>query len=283
MGSIGEQLVLAGASNMTAAACTNPIDVVKCRMQIDGQGELTARRFTSTAHCFRVLVSQEGAASLYRGVVASLIREGSYSAIRMGLYEPVKHALWEDKDTPLHVKIAAGGVTGSIGSATANPCDLLKVQAQSVQGTGADAPGTLERLRNILTEDGVRGGWRGCAPTVARAGLLTASQIPAYDHAKHGLKDRGYDEGIGLHFACSMLAGVVAAAVTSPVDLAKTRIMNGTSRRGIVGTILEIAREEGPRSVYKGFTGQWLRIGPHTTISLLVFENLRRLSGVAYL
>ena len=64
MGSIGEQLVLAGASNMTAAACTNPIDVVKCRMQIDGQGELTARRFTSTAHCFRVLVSQEGAASL---------------------------------------------------------------------------------------------------------------------------------------------------------------------------------------------------------------------------
>ena len=32
--------------------------------------------------------------------------------------------------------------------------------------------------------------------------------------------------GYVCHFACSMLAGVVAAAVTSPVDLAKSRIMS---------------------------------------------------------
>mmetsp|Transcript_17159 Transcript_17159/g.52792 ORF Transcript_17159/g.52792 Transcript_17159/m.52792 type:complete len:88 (-) Transcript_17159:42-305(-) len=87
---------------------------------------------------------------------------------------------------------------------------------------------------------------------------------------------------MALHFSCSMLAGVVAAAVTAPVDLAKTRIMNG-SPHGIVGTIAGIARTEGPTSVYKGFTGQWLRIGPHTTISLLAFENLRHFCGLAYL
>ena len=74
----------------------------------------------------------------------------------------------------------------------------------------------------------------------------------------------------------------MAAAVTAPVDLAKTRIMNGAPR-GIAGTLLTIAREEGLRSCYKGFTGQWLRIGPHTTISLLAFENLRRVWGMAYL
>ena len=32
-------------------------------------------------------------------------------------------------------------------------------------------------------------------------------------------------EGYFCHFSCSMLAGVVAAGVTSPVDLAKSRIM----------------------------------------------------------
>mmetsp|Transcript_5297 Transcript_5297/g.15659 ORF Transcript_5297/g.15659 Transcript_5297/m.15659 type:complete len:284 (-) Transcript_5297:44-895(-) len=283
MSSLLQQLGLAGASNMIAAACTNPIDVIKTRMQIDGQGGAGERKFKSTLHCFRGVVTAEGFGALYRGVVASLLREGTYSGIRMGMYEPVKNALWSDSTPPpLYVKICAGAITGSIGSAIANPCDLLKVQAQSVTGSGAGEPSTLQRLRTILTRDGIAGGWRGCAPTVARATLLTASQIPSYDQAKHSLLDRGYSEGMALHFSCSMLAGVVAAAVTAPVDLAKTRIMNG-SPHGIVGTIAGIARTEGPTSVYKGFTGQWLRIGPHTTISLLAFENLRHFCGLAYL
>ena len=67
-----------------------------------------------------------------------------YSGIRMGLYEPVKTLLWaSDAPVPLHVKVLAGGITGSIGSALANPCDLLKVQAQSVIGSGA---GTIRVL-----------------------------------------------------------------------------------------------------------------------------------------
>ena len=37
-GSLGTQLALAGISNAAAAACTNPIDVVKVQLQMDGQG-----------------------------------------------------------------------------------------------------------------------------------------------------------------------------------------------------------------------------------------------------
>ena len=32
--------------------------------------------------------------------------------------------------------------------------------------------------------------------------------------------------------------------------------------------------------IYKGFSAQWLRVGPHTTISLVVWEYLRRISGL---
>ena len=48
-------------------------------------------------------------------------------------------------------------------------------------------------------------------------------------------------------------------------------------------TIAEVARVEGPAAIYKGFHGQWLRIGPHTTVSLMVFENLRHFMGMDYL
>ncbi len=62
-----------------------------------------------------------------------------------------------------------------------------------------------------------------------------------------------------------MFAGFVAAAVTSPVDVIKTRIMN-QSMRGILyantlDCFLKIVKLEGPFGLYKGFFPNWLRIG----------------------
>jgi len=128
---------------------------------------------------------------------------------------------------------------------------------------------------------------------VKRAALLTASQVPTYDHAKHLVLDAGYmQEGYMCHFACCMVAGVVAAGVTSPVDLAKSRVMTqpvdpasgrGTLYAGTFDCLAQVARREGPQALFKGFNSQWLRIGPHTTISLMCFEQLRRLAGMSYL
>ena len=113
--------------------------------------------------------------------------------------------------------------------------------------------------------------------------------------------------GYVCHFACSMLAGVVAAAVTSPVDLAKSRIMSQPldpeslgqgvpgflpccqrlelrTRRGALYTNTldcwrKTAGAEGIGALFRGFNMQWMRLGPHTTISLMCFEQLRYLAA----
>ena len=117
--------------------------------------------------------------------------------------------------------------------------------------------------------------------------------MPAYDHVKHVVLDNGYmREGYLCHFLCSMVAGVVAAAVTSPADLVKSRVMtqpiDATTGRGALYSspldcAAKVVKAEGPFALFKGFHGQWLRIGPHTTISLMAFEQLRALIGMAYL
>ena len=210
--------------------------------------------------------------------------------MRMGFYEPVKQLLGasDPSNTPLHTKILAGAITGTVGSAIANPCDLVKVRMQAVEGTGSRYPNTINAFQSIYKETGtVLGLWRGCVPTVQRAALLTAAQIPAYDHSKHMLINRGYKDGPEMHFVCSMFAGVCAAIVTSPVDMAKTRIMNSSrgdgKYTGVLQTLTHIARTEGITALYKGFNSQWLRIGPHTMITLMIFENLRKLAGMDYL
>ena len=290
-------VALAGCSNAIAASFTNPIDVVKTRMQMQGEG-LKAGAGPGVSGTARSIVAAEGAAGLYRGLSASLCREMSYSGIRMGMYEPARRSLagWLGVDpahTPLYLKVLAGAITGCTGSALANPLDLVKVRMQALPKSGRETyPSVPAALAAIWREGGVGGLWRGTVPTVQRATLLTASQVPAYDHVKHLMLEGGHmREGYLCHFFCSMVAGVVAAAVTSPVDLVKSRMMiqpideagRGTLYATTTDCFKTVVRTEGGLALFKGFNSQWLRIGPHTTVSLMVFEQLRKRMGMDYL
>eukprot|EP00747_Dinoflagellata_sp_TGD_P032686 gnl/TRDRNA2_/TRDRNA2_136143_c0_seq2.p1 gnl/TRDRNA2_/TRDRNA2_136143_c0~~gnl/TRDRNA2_/TRDRNA2_136143_c0_seq2.p1 ORF type:complete len:315 (-),score=50.68 gnl/TRDRNA2_/TRDRNA2_136143_c0_seq2:78-989(-) len=296
---LAQQVALAGISNAMAACCTNPMDVIKVRMQMDGEGAAkgSAQRYRGVAHCGAEIFRSEGPQGFYRGIAASVMREMSYSGIRLGLYEPTKQALGatDPKRTSLGLKILSGALTGATGSVLANPFDLVKVRMQSSSASGGrEYPSVKAALVDISREGGgIKGLWRGAGPTVQRAALLTASQVPSYDHVKHTLVDGGYmREGYFCHFFCSMVAGVVAAAVTSPVDLVKSRIMvqpvdpatgQGTMYSGMVDCFQRVVQTEGPLALFKGFNSQWLRIGPHTTVSLMAFEQLRHIVGMAYL
>ena len=121
-----------------------------------------------------------------------------------------------------------------------------------------------------------------------RAAILTAAQIPSYDHTKHTLKNHGLmHEGLRLHIVSSMIAGFVTAFVTSPVDVVKTRVMNQRIKgegvvlyKSTIDCIAKTIRSEGIFGLYKGFIPNWMRIGPHTIITFLIFEQLRRLVGM---
>ena len=41
-----------------------------------------------------------------------------------------------------------------------------------------------------------------------------------------------------------------------------------------------IVREDGPFGLFKGWTAQYLRLGPQTTVIFVIMEQLRRLSGL---
>jgi hypothetical protein len=166
----------------------------------------------------------------------------------------------------------------------ASPTDLVKVR---MQANPRRYSGVTGAFRQILAEGGWRGLFRGLGPTVQRAAVLTASQVPSYDHIKSSLRGGGgvggwLDEGPVLHAVASMGAGLVAAAATSPVDVVKTRVMNAAP--GVYNGSLHCARQlllhEGASSFYKGFLPNWLRIGPHTIITFLVYERLRSLAGL---
>ena len=277
------QLVLAGASNACGCLATHPIDTWKVSVQLRGQSHGSAPGGAAGAlAALRAVVSPAtgGVAALYRGLVPALARESTYSAIRVGLYEPARGvAVRSSGSDGLAARLLAGGATGALAAALTTPLDLLKSRSQS------GAPAAARSLRAIAAaEGGAAALWRGVGANVQRAAAVTAAQLATYDTCKRALARRAsLREGFALHVAASLLAGAAASAVVAPLDLAKSRIMAAAGAPPpTVAAVLAAAsrREGGARALTRGFTLAWLRLGPHTIISFVVYEQMRALAGM---
>ena len=176
-------------------------------------------------------------------------------------------------------------ILGMAGAAFANPTDLIKVRMQA--SNGPTQPVSKIAI-NIIKADGFKGLYRGVVPTTYRAILLTATQLSSYDHSKQFLlKSNYFEEGLAAHFSASMIAGITCATISAPIDLVKSRYMNqkfvdgkGLAYSSAMNCARLTIKSEGLMALFKGWVPQWVRLGPHTIITFMVLEQLRRVSGI---
>lgn len=117
------------------------------------------------------------------------------------------------------------------------------------------------------------------------AGVLTSSQLGSYDVAKHFVRSHYseyFPEGIRTHLVCSGFAGFACSVTSAPIDTIKVRVMNDSTGqfRSSLDCAYKLLRHEGPLALYKGFFGCWIRLWPHTVISLMLLEQLRKTVGL---
>jgi len=283
---------------MTTRGSTEALEAGAGAAAVSGVGRGAAQQL-SLVQMLRSIVHNEGPAALMSGWQASVMREMSYSAIRLGLYDEVKEVIAGESDNkftfPMWKKMIAGGISGCIGAAIANPTDLLKVRAQALNpATGKpyyQYPNPWTAIAYIYRhEGGFSGLYRGVIPTTQRAALLTAAQLSTYDEVKYLLLGHGLlQEGLAAHFVSSAMAGLAVATATNPIDLVKSRYMNQAfdpvtgqpkTYAGVVDCLQKTVKADGLRGLYKGWLPCWLRIGPHTVITFICFEAMRKAAGI---
>jgi len=247
-----------GVASCCGELVTVPIDVVKTRLQLVGEGG-AAPRYRGSLHAVRSIVAEEGALALYKGVQPALLRQATYGSLRIGMYEPIKAAFGQLLDpawtpatpaTLLH-KLLSGCVCGGVAAAICVPTDVVKVrmmadgmQSATTRGPAgasaaaatalATAAATGPRYRNVVhafrdiaSKEGVRGLYTGISPTVQRAAIVAAVELASYDECK-GLLVRHLGFGataITTHFSASLMAGFLTTIASSPADVVKSRIM----------------------------------------------------------
>ncbi|KAL2117241.1 hypothetical protein VTJ04DRAFT_9409 [Mycothermus thermophilus] len=239
---------------------------------------------------FMHVVKHNGLRGLYSGLSASLLRQLTYSTTRFGIYEELKSrfaprhidpATGKPKAPSMGVLIAMASASGFIGGIAGNAADVINVRMQHdaslPPAQRRNYAHALDGLVRMVREEGVGSLFRGVWPNSGRAIAMTASQLASYDVFKRTLlRLTPMHDNMATHFTASFLAGVVAATVTSPIDVIKTRVMSSSGDHGVIGVLKEVYAKEGMRWMFKGWVPSFLRLGPQTICTFVFLESHRK-------
>jgi len=257
--------------------CAHPLDLIKVRMQIQQGAKLNMLQMGTN------ILRTEGPTGFLKGIDASAARQLVYSGTRFGMYDVLKKLAGEDQG-PLNVfsKAACAAAAGAIGAFVGNPGDLAMVRMQADGKLPvAERRGYknfFDAFTKIAKSEGLPSMWRtGVVPNMNRATIVTVGQLAAYDQCKQLLLDFGMKDSIPTHFSASLMAAFIASAMSNPVDVAKTRLMNQKEQlyTGTVNTMTTMIRQEGPLSLYKGFAATFARQCPYVIVTWMTVEQLK--------
>ena len=230
---------------------------------------------TSMSGTFLHILRNNGPRGLYSGISASLLRQLTYSTTRFGIYEelksrfsPVDPVTNKPAQPSFPLLVAMASTSGILGGIAGNAADVLNVRMQNDPSLPPEKRRNYKHagdgLVRMVREEGPASLFRGVWPNSLRAAAMTASQLASYDVFKAMLlRLTPMEDSLATHFSASFLAGVVAATVTSPIDVIKTRVMSAQGKsQGMVGLLKEIYAAEGLGWMFRGWVPSFLRLGP---------------------
>ena len=298
-------MVFAGLGPAAAAVFTNPFDVAKVRMQLQGEAlSGGARMYAGSFDCIYKTFKAEGIAGTQRGLLASVLREGSKNFFRIGLFHPIlEHLHPHDhlhSSPPVWKRLLAGSISGAAGAVICNPIEIVKtrVQAsslasQAVGYQGYRYHGLAHAFGTIARNEGVKGLWTGTGISTIRSILATSANMTVNSLSKEKLLQDpafaflGFKAGALTDAVCAMLSGLACVAANNPADVVRTRLYNqpfkmvdgrrqGQYYPNMFSCASSILRNEGALAFWKGFVGHFMRTGPHYVVCFVFIGYLQR-------
>lgn len=277
-----------GLAGMTATSVIQPIDMVKVRLQLAGEGIKTGPKPTPLS-VTRELLASGKVLDLYTGLSAGLLRQAVYTTARIGFFDTFMKVANERSKTAgtavgFKERAAAGLAAGGLAAVAGNPADLALIRMQSdglkPLAQRANYTSVMDALTRIAKSEGVMGLWAGCSPTVVRAMALNFGQLAFFSEAKNQLKGTSLSSR-SQTLTASAVAGFFASFFSLPFDFVKTRLQKQTRAadgtlpyKSMVDCFKKVAREEGLLRFYRGFTTYYVRIAPHAMVTLIVADYL---------
>ncbi|KAK2655992.1 hypothetical protein Ddye_009044 [Dipteronia dyeriana] len=255
-----EGVIAGGTAGVVVETALYPIDTIKTRLQaVRGGGKIDLK-------------------GLYSGLAGNIAGVLPASALFVGVYEPTKQKLL--KMFPENLSAVAHLTAGAIGGLAASlirvPTEVVKQRMQT--GQFASAPNAV---RLIVAKEGLKGLYAGYGSFLLRDLPFDAIQFCIYEQLQIGYKAAACrDLNDPENAVIGAFAGALTGAITTPLDVIKTRLMvqgSANQYKGIIDCVQTIVRDEGPPALLKGIGPRVLWIGIGGSIFFGVLERTKRM------
>ncbi|KAM8715012.1 hypothetical protein ACLKA7_002115 [Drosophila subpalustris] len=276
------QLLSGGASSIAEVALLLPLDVVKTRLQLQGNTAVKGQsHYTGVFDAFAKIYRQEGIFAFWRGIIPPLLSDTPRRALKFMVFEQLKPVFLFGAAKPtLKTYVLAGGCAGVVEALLQNPFEVIKVTQQASRSNRLS---TVAVAKTIIKNDGFgsRGFYRGIGATTTRNFIFHVMYFGFFCTMRDATpvckcKTKEFFRKVGL----ALVSGWLGCFSSIPFDVAKSRMQGPQPVQGQIKyyralqTVSTIYREEGIRALYKGLTPQLMRGGPGGAILLLGYEYM---------
>ncbi|KAJ0174477.1 hypothetical protein K1T71_009585 [Dendrolimus kikuchii] len=179
------ELFAAGAfSGIFTTSIMAPGERIKCLLQIQ-QGGNVPQKYNGMVDCARQLYSEGGIRSIYKGSVATILRDVPASGMYFMTYEWVKEVLVQEDASnkwKFFATIMAGGCAGIANWLVGMPADVLKSRLQTAP-EGTYPNGMRDVFRQLMDREGPTALYKGVTPVMIRAFPANAACFVGFELA----------------------------------------------------------------------------------------------------
>lgn len=178
------EVFLAGMfSGALTTLITAPVDRIKCLLQVQSLSS-AGGGYKRPADVIRQLYQEGGVVCLFRGTIATLLRDIPASGVYFLSYEWIKTALQNSTDSSEQLSVwrtvLAGGMAGIFDWIVAFPPDTLKSRYQTAP-EGRYPNGLRSVFSEMMAKEGLLSLYRGMTPVLLRAFPANAACFLGYE------------------------------------------------------------------------------------------------------
>jgi solute carrier family 25 aspartate/glutamate transporter 12/13 len=171
------EMIAGGSAGASQVMFTNPLEIVKIRLQVAGEVASTQRVSALS------VVRELGFFGLYKGARACLLRDIPFSAIYFPAYAHLKPKFADENgyNGPLSL-LVSGAIAGMPVASLVTPADVIKTRLQVVAREGQTTyNGLLDATRKIYAEEGFRAFWKGAIARMCRSSPQFGVTLVTYE------------------------------------------------------------------------------------------------------
>uniref|UniRef100_A0A6M2F6W4 Mitochondrial carrier protein n=1 Tax=Populus davidiana TaxID=266767 RepID=A0A6M2F6W4_9ROSI len=287
-----KELVAGGVAGGFAKTVVAPLERVKILFQTRRDEFKSVGLFGS----FKKISHTEGIMGFYRGNGASVARIVPYAALHYMTYEQYRRWIilsFPDIGRGPVLDLVAGSFAGGTAVLLTYPLDLVrtklayqivsspKANINGVIGTELVYKGIRDCFSKILKESGLRGLYRGVAPSLYGIFPYAGLKFYFYEEMKRHVPEE-HKKDIVVKMVCGSVAGLLGQTFTYPLDVVRRQmqvqrlsVSNNAELKGTMETLIMIMQKQGWKQLFSGLSINYLKVVPSVAIGFTVYDMMK--------